>query len=79
MVWPCGVEPLQARACICSVNTRYVEPAVTPLREQLALLVAPANCIGRCTEGANRQLNDNELLAPNVFQACVWPHCHEKC
>ena len=52
---------------------------MAPLREQLALLVAPANCIGRCTEGANRQLNDNELLAPNVFQACVWPHCHDKC
>ena len=23
--------------------------------------------------------NDNELLAPNVFQACVWPHGHDKC
>ena len=52
---------------------------MAPLREQLALLVAPASCIGRCTEGANSEPNDNELLAPNVFQACVWPHCHDKC
>ena len=76
MVWPCGVEPLQARACICSVSTRYVEPAVTPLRDQLALWVAPASRSGRCTEGANSQPNENELLALHGFQADLWPHCH---
>ena len=52
---------------------------MTPLRDQLALWVAPASCSGRCTEGANSQPNENELLAPKVVQACVWPHCQDKC
>ena len=43
------------------------------------MLVAPASCNGRCTEGADSQANENELLAPNVLQAYVWPHCHDKC
>ena len=46
------------------------------LAGQLALMVAPASCNGRCTEGANRQPNENELLALHGFQTCVWPHCH---
>ena len=45
---------------------------MTPLREQLALLAVPSSCNGRCTEGANSQPNENELLAPKVVQACVW-------
>ena len=52
---------------------------MTLLRGQLAVLVAPASCNGRCTEGADSQANENELLAPNVLQAYVWPHCHDKC
>ena len=36
----CWVEPLRAQTCTCRVGIRCAEPAVTPLWEQLALLVA---------------------------------------
>ena len=62
MVWPCCAESLRARACTCRVGIWRVEPTVTPLWEKLALLVAPASCSGRSTEGANSQPNESELL-----------------
>ena len=63
---------MQSKHSVCGTSS-------DTLAGQLALLVAPASCNGRCTEGANSQPNENELLAPNALQACVWPHCHDKC
>ena len=71
----CCVEPLRPQPCTCRVGIRCVEPTVAPLWEQLALLVVPASCSGSCTEGANSQPSETELLASHGFQADVWPHC----
>ena len=72
----CCVEPLRQQTCTCRVGIRCVDPTVAPLWAQLALLVVPASCSGSCTEGANRQPDESELLAFHCFQADLWPYCH---